>query len=64
MTNYEYIKSLSAEDMAKYFLVFIPYFLKAENLNYTGVDGLFYPTSDMAVECGVKWLNSECEKWE
>ncbi|MDP4117636.1 MAG: hypothetical protein Q8873_00385 [Bacillota bacterium] len=56
MTNFERIKAMSVEEMAKFMLFFIPRFSDA---NYTGICGKYYKKSCSAIIGNKKWLESE-----
>lgn len=59
MTNYEHIKAMSVEEMAKRFVTYVP---NPSGYNYKGIDGFYRKTKKAIVAENVKWLNSEVKE--
>lgn len=65
MNNYERIKSMSIEEMAKEFVVFIPSvrFKDEPEYHYFGANPSGrYLNSTEALKDGIKWLQAEAEE--
>ena len=56
MTNYERIKAMSVEEMARENVYFVP---NDSDFRYTGFRGSYRKTSREIIEDNIRWLNSE-----
>lgn len=56
MTNFEDIKSMNIEEMARDFIFFTP---NNANFHYTGLSNKYRKTTREVIEDNLKWLNSE-----
>lgn len=59
MTNFDHIKNMSVEEMARDFIFFVP---NNKDFHYTGLSGMYFATSGETIENNIKYLESECDK--
>lgn len=59
MTNFEKIKSMSIDEMAREFVFFVP---NNKEFHYTGLSGKYTNTSAITIENNIKYLKSEVEE--
>lgn len=58
MTNFERIKAMSIEEMARENVYFVP---KNKDVHYTGLSGKYRKTSKEVIEDNIEWLESEVD---
>lgn len=61
MTNYERIKNMSIEEMARENIYFLP---NNVHIHYTGLSGKYRRTSKEVINDNIEWLESEGEEDE
>ena len=58
-TNYERIKQMSVEEMARENVYFVP---NNKDIHYTGLSGKYRKTSKDVIADNIEWLESEVEE--
>ena len=59
MTNFEHIKAMSIEEMARENVYFVP---DCKFAHYTGLSGTYRKTSDEVIQDNIEYLESEVEE--